>query len=573
MRTKWTWTLAATAFAAALAAAACGGGSDESTKPAATERSEPPAAHGNQINAMPRDRVQDGGTFTYPIDQMPPNFNYHELDGTLLMNHYVVAALMPAIFTTDGGGVPHWNPDYLAGEPTLVTEPKQVITYRLNPKAIWYDGTPITWEDMYWQWKASNGTDKRYRISSANGYEEIENIERGKDDHEAIVTYRNKFADWSSIFDPLYPASTNKDPKIFNDGWKGKPLTTAGPFKLDSIDQTTKTITMVRNEKWWGNPAKLDRIVFRTIEADAQIDALANGEIDTMDIGPDANKYARARTIDGVEIRVAGGPNFRHITINGTSPNLQDVRVRQAVSMAINRPAIAKALLGPLNVEPKPLGNHIFMANQNGYKDNSGEIGTYNPDKAKALLDEAGWKLDGNVRKKDGKPLELNIVIPTAVATSKQESELVQNMLGQVGITAKINAIPLQDFFDKYVTPGQFDMTVFSWMGTPYPISSVKSIYGLPTRNAKGELDVRQNFARTGSPELDQMMVDAGRELDRTKAVEIANRADATIWQLVHSLTLYQRPELIATKKNLANFGAFGFAQPWTYQDIGWAKP
>ena len=57
-----------------------------------------------------------------------------------------------------------------------------------------------------------------------------------------------------------------------------------------------------------GRP-QFDRIVFRIIEGDAQIDALANGEIDAMDIGPDANKHARAKAISNVEIRVAGGPN------------------------------------------------------------------------------------------------------------------------------------------------------------------------------------------------------------------------------------------------------------------------
>jgi peptide/nickel transport system substrate-binding protein len=472
------------------------------------------------------------------------------------------------MFTNDASATPNWNPDYLASEPTLTSEPKQVVTYRLNQKAAWYDGTPITWEDFHWQWRASNGTDKRYRISSANGYEEIESVEKGVDDREVVVTYKDKFADWQSIFDPLFPASTNKDPKIFNEGWKRQPLTSAGPFRFDSINQTTKTLTLVRNEKWWGRPAKLDRIVYRVIEVSAQVDALANGEIDYMDIGPDVNNYRRVKDIEGIDIRMAGGPNFRHITINGTSPNLQDVRVRQALAMAINRTALARAMLGPLNIEPKTLGNHIFMTNQRGYQDNSG-VTKYDPEAAKRLLDEAGWKLDGAVRKKDGKPLEIKLIIPTAVPASKQEGELIQNMLGQIGVTLTIETVPLAAFFDKYVRPGQFDFTIFSWMGTPYPISSSKSIYKKPTKNEKGELDARQNYARTGSDEVDQLFVEAGRELDRAKAIELANRADQAIWQSVHSLTMYQRPELVAVKKNLANFGAFGFART-AYEDIGW---
>jgi peptide/nickel transport system substrate-binding protein len=445
--------------------------------------------------------------------------------------------------------------------------------YQLNPKAQWYDGTPLTWEDFHWQWRALNGTDKRFRISAANGYEQIESVEKGKNEREVIITYKTRFADWQSIFDPIYPASTNRDPKVFNDGWKSGPLTTAGPFKLDSINATSKTITLVRNEKWWGDPAKLDRIVFRVIDIDAQIDALANGEIDALDIGPDANKYVRAKAIANVEIRVAGGPNYRHLTINGTSPNLQDVKVRQALAMSINRTAIARAMLGPLGVEAKPLNNHIFMTNQVGYQDNSGEVGVHDLEKARRLLDEAGWKLDGNLRKKDGRALEISLVIPSAVAASRQEAELIQNMLSQVGVSVRIDVVPTQDFFEKYITPGQFDFTLFSWLGTAYPISAKKSIYGKPTRNAKGELDVRQNYARVGSDDIDRLLSEASQELDRSKAIALANEADRHIWQLVHSLTTYQRPELVATKKNLANFGAYGFADPWVYQDIGWAKP
>ena len=435
--------------------------------------------------------------------------------------------------------------------------------------------TVLTWHRqgfrLYWQWKSSNGADKAYQIASSNGYDAIENVRRGRDDREAVVTYIRKYADWQAPFNPLYPASTNRDPKVFNEGWKDRPLTTAGPFKLGSIDVTAKTITLVRNEKWWGAPAKLERIVFRIISADAQIDAIANGEIDALDVGPDVNKFNRAKEIEGTDIRMAAGPNFRHLTINGTSPNLQDVRVRQALSMAISRQAIARAMLAPLGIRATPLGNHIFMANQAGYRDNSGEIGAYNPERAKQLLDEAGWTMDGGVRKKDGRPLEVIAVIPSGVATSKQETELMQNMLAQIGVRLVISVVPSPDFFSNYVTPGQFDFTVFSWMGTPYPTSSAKSLYSTPTRAGDGTLDIQQNYARIGMPEIDRLFEATSQELDRTKAAELANQIDALIWQEVHSLTLYQRPEIVVTKSDLVNFGAFGFAN-WIYEDIGWAK-
>ena len=553
---------------AVLAAGACGG--DRARPP--SQAAAPVASGVAQINPTPRDQVQDGGTFTWPIDAVPSNFNYGHLDGPNKDTSNVMSALMPSAFEADPTGAPLWNPDYLASEPTLTVGPPQVVTYAINPRAVWADGTPITWEDFYWQWKAQNGSDTQYQIASASGYEDIEDVQKGKDEREVIVTFKHSYADWRAIFDPVYPATTNKDPKVFNEGWKERPLTTAGPFVLDSIDQTAKTITLVRNDKWWGNRARLDAIMYRAIEPDAQIDALANGEIDATDVGPDANKFSRAKTIGNVEVRVAGGPNFRHVTVNGTGAILQDLRVRQALAMAIDREAIARALLGPLDIDPQPLNNHIFMANQAGYRDNAGALGVYSPARARELLDEAGWALNGSVRTKDGQPLEITAVIPAGVTTSRQETELIQNMLAQVGIALTIDTVPVGDFFSQYIVPGRFDLTVFSWMGTPYPISSSKSLYAKPIQNEEGGLDVKQNFARVGSDEIDQLFQQATQELDPSKATAIANRIDALIWQEVHSLTLYQRPELVAVKRTLANFGAFGFAT-WRYENIGWIEP
>lgn len=545
--------------------AACGG-NDNGAAPKA-----PPKASENQVNAQARDKVQDGGKLTWPLSGFPANFNYYQLDGTDRDNADVMQSMMPQVYYTDAGGKPYHNKELLASEPTLKTDPKQVVTYKLNPKATWSDGTPITWEDFLWQWKSTSGTDKAYNISSSNGYEQIESVEKGADDREAVVTYKKKYSDWTAVFNPFFPSALNKDPKVFNEGWKAQPLTSGGPFKLQGVDSTAKTITLVRNDKYWGTQAKLDSIVFRAIAPNAQIDALANGEVDFIDIGPDVNKWKRAKDVTSTDIRVAGGPNFRHATFNATSPVLQDVNVRKAIAMGINRVAIGKALLGPMGIDPKPLNNHIFMTNQDGYQDNSGEAGKYDPEKAKKLLDDAGWKVDGAGRKKDGKALEINFVIPTGVATSKQEAELIQNMLAQVGVTVKINTVPVDDLFDKYVTPGQFDITVFSWIGTPYPISSSLSIYKNPTKDASGQLVIEQNYARVGSSEIDSLFEQANSELDRTKAIALANQIDAKIWEEVHSLTNYQRPDQWACKKGLANFGAFGFAST-IYEDIGWAK-
>lgn len=550
-----------------LVLSACGDGGGTKKEAGEATGKGGPSSTAYDINLVDRDKVADGGTMQWPVTEIPPNLNYHQLDGTLRDTAEIVEAVMPSLFTFDAASVPSVNKNYLESAELTARDPKQVVTYKLNPKATWSDGTPITFADIEAQAKANSGADPAYKISSKNGYEQIESVVKGADDREAVVTFKQPYVDWKGLFSPLYPASTNNDPKVFNEGWTTTIPVTAGPFKFGGIDQTAKTLTIVRDEKWWGDPAKLDKIIYRSIPADAHIDALLNGEVDFIDVGPDVNKLRRAETGSNIVIRKAGGPNFRHVTINGSGEILKDVKVRQALAMVIDREQIAKTLLGPLGVDPKPLQNHLYMANQKGYQDNAGVLARPNVEEAKRLLDEAGWKVEGPLRKKDGKELAIRFVIPTQVASSAQESQLIQNMLQVVNVKVNIDPVPSDDFFEKYINTGSFDFTVFSWIGTPFPVSSAKSIYALP----QGD-DIQQNYARVGSAELDGLFDKATSEFDEQKALELGNQIDAEIWKEVHSLTLYQRPEIVASKNTLANFGAFGFATPPRYEDIGFVK-
>jgi peptide/nickel transport system substrate-binding protein len=557
-------TIAVVCVAAmAFGMAACGDDDDDS----ASSGDGPASATSNDMNATARDDVPEGGTLRWALSGMPPNFNYYHLDGTERDNFEVISSLMPAVFVADAAGELTVDPDYAESAEVTAESPKQVVTYKLNREAKWNDGTPITVADFQAQWKASNGTNEAYTISASQGYEDIESVEQGADEYEVVVTFAKPYADWKALFSPFYPASTNNDPKVFNEGWVNQPIASAGPFKLEGVDQTAKTITVARDDAWWGPRAKLDKIVFIAIELDAQVDSLANGEIDFIDIGPDADKLRRAEGIQGVEIRRAGGPNFRHLTMNGRSEVLSDVKVRHALALAIDRETIARAMLGPLGGDAVPLQNHIFMTNQAGYQNNAGDLAKADPEKAKAELEAAGWTLNGAVREKDGKQLNIRFVIPSQVATSKQESELIQGMLAAVGAKVEIQVVPTDDFFEKYITTGDFDFTVFSWIGTPFPISSSKSIYVNPKEGPEG-LDIQQNYARVGSPEIDALFDQATAEFDEDKAREIANQIDAAIWEEVHSLTNYQRPDLVAAKTTLANMGALGFASI-VYEDIG----
>jgi peptide/nickel transport system substrate-binding protein len=550
-----------------LGAAGCNGGGSSKEGGSASKS----GSGANDVNATDRSDLAQGGRLTWPLETYPPNFNYNELDGALGDNASIISALLPNMFNVDGSANLKLNPDYASSAELTATQPKQVVTYKLNPKSTWDDGSPITVADFEAQWKALSGKDSNFHIVSSNGYERIESVAKGADDREIVVTFAQPFVDWQGLFSPLYPASTNKDPAVFNDGWKDKILTTAGPFKTAAIDSTGKTVRLVRNDKWWGRKSILDEIIFRQIDRDAQPDALANGEIDFIGIGSSVDRLHRAEGISGIALRHSAAPTFNHMTINGQSPVLSDVNVRKALAQSIDRDAIAKTLLGPLGVKPTPLNNHLYMTNQSGYEDNSKDL-PFDTDAAGKLLDAAGWKLaGGDTRMKDGKQLVLRLPLVPTSTIGKQIAELCRNMAQKVGIKIDLVSVTGDDFFPKYVSTGNFDIVLFAWQGGVFPVTSSKSIYVTPKQLPDGSQDVQQNYARIGTPDIDKLYDQAVGEFDKDKQITIGNEIDKLVWGEVHSLTFYQVPDIVAEKEKLANFGAFGFAST-IYEDIGFKK-
>ncbi|MFE3453524.1 ABC transporter family substrate-binding protein [Nonomuraea sp. NPDC059194] len=558
--------VAVMAVAGALALTGCGNGDGDT----ALSGPQPQGAEVKafDVNLAARGQVKDGGTLRWGINQYPAQWNLNHVDGNLAHVKVVVDALLPSPFRSDQKAVISPNPDYLVGAKVTANDPKQAVTLTLNPKAKWSDGKAVTWRDYEAQWKAMNGGNTGYRVASTTGYQDIQSVARGRDDYEVVITFKNDFGDWQSLFAPLYPKSTNDSAQAFNAAWLNKVPISAGPFKFQAFDQTAKTITLVRDPAWWGEPAKLDQIIFRAMESDSLVGAFTNGEIDTFDIGPSAPDYARSKATQGAVVRQAAGPDFRHITMNGESAILSDVNVRRALTMAINRQAIAQSDLQGLDWPITLLDNHFFMNTQEGYQNNAGALGTYDVERAKAALDAAGWKLKGQTRAKNGKEMNLRFVMPSGLQLTKSEGELVQNMLIQLGVKVTLQAVPADDFFTKYIIPGNYDLTAFSYVGTPYPVSSGYGIYANATTDAKGVRQWNANLGRIGSPDIDMAMQRATAELDVAKARQLTNLADRLIWDAVNVVPLYQRPQNVAAKATLANLGARGFYD-LRYQDIG----
>ncbi|MFH8577660.1 ABC transporter family substrate-binding protein [Streptomyces zaomyceticus] len=260
-----------------------------------------------------RDKVADGGTLRWAVDALPTTLNSFQADADGTTSR-IAGAVLPSLYTLDARGRPQRNADYLESAQVVETEPKQVVLYKLNQQAVWSDGREIGAPDFVAQWRALSGRDTAYWTARNSGYERIEKIERGKNDLEVRVTFAKPYSDWKSLFTPLYPKQVMGAPNTFNDGARTTLKATAGPFLLKAIDRKSSTVTLTRNPRWWGQPAKLDSVVLAAVPRADRADALAAGTLDLAEIDRStaerialALRDARAGR-NGAEAALAHGP-------------------------------------------------------------------------------------------------------------------------------------------------------------------------------------------------------------------------------------------------------------------------
>ncbi len=764
---------------------------------------------GQDVAPAGRDMVADGGTVNWALDALPETLNTFQSDADTGTSR-IAGAVLPNLFRLDAQGRTQRNADFLESAKVVEREPRQVVLYKLNQQAVWSDGREIGADDFAAQWRALSGKDTAYWTARNAGYDRIEKIERGANNLEVRVTFAKPYADWRSLFSPLYPKQVMGAPDSFNDGARRKLKVTAGPFALSTIDRKAGEVTLGRNPRWWGRPAKLDKLVLRRVTRGERAEALAKGKVDLAEIdateagrislagrdpadqgalaqGPAARltpakalrswaiahgsdekaaaaeaearqkirkavkKYATEQAgLTGYVVRKSLEPAYTQLALNGSSGPLADDRVRRAVARALDREELAEAVLKPLGLPAKPVGSHLALAGQEAYADNSGALGEQDTAEARALLADAGWtpgaavkdkksktaggeagsgsqsgagqegddsgqeagdgtyvvgegddkpadnsasvlapapaaayqraalarqadvlelpgepdvknksdakrKADAkkanakkkNIKKnstkkknaekasaektstkkqnakrkdaadrtgqhddrhsavkshsrdhakggapgayapkgtaapaaangplaKDGKALTLRFVLPSGEGSEplRAVADRISRMLERIGVRTETARVSDTSYFKDHIASGQYDLALYSWPASAFPATDARPIFAKPVPAADGSLNVEQNYTRVGTDHIDQLFDQAVGELDEETSRSLVRKADARIWAEAGSIPLYQRPQLVAARPNLANAGAFGFQAP-RYEDIGFLK-
>ena len=399
------------------------------------------------------------------------------------------------------------------------------VTYTIQPEATWGDGTPITTQDVMFTWQL--GRDPQVGISAQEMYRRILAIDVHDDKTFTLHIDRVTF-EYAGINDfRILPAHLEQDifaahPAEYRNRtlYKTNPTHPGlyfGPYRIVDVSRGSH-IVLERNPSWWGTAAHFKRVVVKVIENTAALEAnLLSGEVDMIagELGLTLDQALAFEKRHGQRFNVIYKPGlvYEHLDLQLQNPILQDRRVRQALIYGIDRAAVSHQLF-----EYKQPVAHTSVNSLDWVYDPQVPKYTYDPQKAKALLDAAGWsQIKSGIRHNaQGERLSLELMTTAGNRTRELVQQVLQSQWQQIGVDIRIRNEAARVYFGETLTKRKHKgLAMFAWISAPenVPRSTLHS-EEIPTEMNGWS---GQNFTSYSNPELDQLLNEIELELDREK--------------------------------------------------------
>lgn len=560
--TRFRIATVATLSAAALALTGCAAnsGGDSNKAVGGLDIEVNPAG---DYNEKSRDELKDDGELTLPIGELTEQQNTFHAN-MVTDTRTVWGWYNPQLALYDGEGNYTPNPDYIDEAKEDKKGKNTVVTYKINKDATFNDGTPIDWKAFENTWRFNNGKDEDVQVNSTDGYERITSVEKGATDKDVVIAFDGPYPWWQGLFNQLlHPAIDS--PEKFDKAYLGKlnPQYGAGPFKVDNVDFKGGTLSLVPNEKWWGDKPKMKKVSFRVMESQATINAFQAGEIDAAGVADKNSLTIAGEMGEDIDIRAALRPANVIFTLNSKAPQLKDEDVRHAVFSAIDRDQLAEIRYNGLGYEEEMPGSLTLYSTQEGYKDNIKDVIKFDPEESKKLLEDAGYQQgDDGIYAKDGEKLSLRYILIGDDEVSKSLAAAVQKMLKDVGVDLKIEERPSSEF-SKVTSERDFDLFLSAFASSdPFGVAYFGQTYAS---------DSTLNMSSTGTKEFDKKIEELQNLPTKDEQIDRVNELESEAFGRYGILPFANGPQMVGVKKGLANYGANGFAI-LPKEDIGWEK-
>ena len=424
-------------------------------------------------------------------------------------------------------------------------EAQDKITYHLNENAKWQDGEPVTAEDVVYSAQVASSSEysylRRIRMQYFAGTDETgcetgtDSIEvAALDDHTVEFTLKTPM-DPAIIYAlvnrdffimPKHLLDSISDADLVNDAFWQKPIG-SGPCIFDSMESGV-SIEFKANKDYYLGAPDFDRLVFKKVQSTNLLSGLMSGDIDVLSANsqiPLAD-WEAAKNTQGIVTKSIPTFAYQYMAMNTARDYLTE-DVRHAISLAINRQVIVDQLLqGEARIAIGPL------AEDHPYFDEKLLPIEYDPEKAKSMLEAAGW--DSN--------RELQVLVSTGNEVREKSAILIQQDLQKIGIKTKIQTLDFPTLLTN-ARNGDYDLCFIGSAGSVDPSESVPNV-------TAGYMN---NFAQLSDPTLGQIGESGAKEITFEARKKIYDQYQEELFKQMPMAFLYHTNDLFAYNEKLEN--------------------
>jgi len=455
------------------------------------------------------------------------------------------------------------------------------VRFTLKQGLSWGDGTPVTSKDVVFTHKI--GSDEKIGFSNYNPWSRASAVEVVDDRTFVLVLPEvvSSFASWDQILpahleEPIYAANPTAESYTKQSLYNTKPTTPGlwnGSFMLTDYQIGTRLI-WEPNPHWPGAKPGLNRVVLSYRDnSSALMQNLLSGEIDAVPVSPGGISFSQMLDIQGQNpekftYHIADGTNLERIAMNLDNPILADVKVREALLLSIDRNAITEALFQGQQAVANGL-----LASTSPYYNTGMETYSYDLEKAKALLSEAGWTpgADGICVNGNGDRLTLELATTAGNQTREQIAQVIQSQLSEACVEISTKFVPLQEYNGELARKRKFTGLVMSSIDFS-PSTSPRIALGSDRVPSAENKFTGNNFSGYKSQAMDAALerFDAALSPEETKAAWA--EIQSTFAQDLPMLPLYFYARAYVSVPDLTDFRQStydplqNFAEEWRRQ-------
>ena len=438
-------------------------------------------------------------------------------------------------------------PDLATSVPSIanggISRDGKTLTYHLNPRALWHDGVPVTADDVVFTWHAI--LDPNHNVTSRAGYDHIASVS-ALDPHTVRITYATPYAPALNNFaagasrKAILPKHVLENVDFNTADFDHAPVG-SGPYRFVRWARGDR-VELTAFPRFFRTPATIPRLEFHVVpDTNTLFNELRTHDLDLAEI--EASYVSLANASPGIAVTQASTLSYRHIDYNTSHPGLDERDVRLALSYAIDRDAIFNKIY--FGIGERNPGDELVSF---GWGDPHLARYPYDPARAAALLDRAGWRRgpDG-IRVKDGRRLSL---VMRAIAGQKPAEAVevqLQAAWSKLGVELTIKNSPGTTLFANAIGPlatGDFDVAFYAYNREPDPDDS--EFLGPDAVPPKG-----RNWTHFTDPAYGALQREALVTLDPAKRHAIYDRMQALVVAEDPFDTIYWVPAIVGHNVDL----------------------